>query len=172
MRLPNPLDLHHETLVPIEEPLRAGPRPKVVHLLPHRQLDQWPPPAIFDEFVRRCLGADLVETKESRMAASDTHALFIPEDRALGPREAFIDDHEFCHIHPLPEGSVHMTLPAGIRKWAIGHGWAEEHPLVSSGAVPDTLVMVYAPRDEQELEVVFMLFEASLRFAQTLADPT
>jgi phospholipase/carboxylesterase len=90
----------------------------------------------------------------------------------LGPGEAFIDDHEFCHIHPLPEGSLHMTLPPDVRGWAIGHGWAEEHPLVSSGAVADTLVMVYAPRNEQELDVVFMLFEASLRFAQTVADPT
>jgi catechol 2,3-dioxygenase-like lactoylglutathione lyase family enzyme len=44
-------------------------------------------------------------------------------------------------------------------------GWAEPHPLVASAALPPTHVMVYAPRNEHELDVVASLVEAACRFA-------
>lgn len=99
------------------------------------------------------------------MTSADTLALWIPDEAAMGPPEAFIDDHEFCHIHPLPEGGLHLTLPPAIRKRAILSGWAEEHPIVRVEAISPALVMVYSPRDEEEIEVVHELFMASFHFA-------
>jgi phospholipase/carboxylesterase len=144
---------------------RRGLRPITTHAIPHRQLDQLPPAPLFQALTGRCLKVAYVSVRESRMTSRDTMALWIPDEVAHGPADAFIDDHEFCHIHPLPEGSLHLTLPAGVREGAILHGWAEEHPLVPMGAVSPALVMVYAPRDEEELEVVYSLFLSSFHFA-------
>jgi hypothetical protein len=44
-------------------------------------------------------------------------------------------------------------------------GWAEEHPAAVAGIVPRTLVLVYAPRNEMELEITMRLVEASRKFA-------
>ena len=99
------------------------------------------------------------------MAAPDTVALWLPHAVAHGPASAFIDDHEFCHIHPLPEGSIHLTLPPTLVRRAIEFGWAEPHTLAVAGLMAETLVMVYAPRDDGEAGVVWNLIMASFRFA-------
>jgi hypothetical protein len=145
---------------------RPGPRPATTRVIPHRQLNQWPPTAIFERLLQDCLGLDEIREWESRMASPDTHALCIRAELAEGPAEAFIDDHEFCHIHPLPDGSLHLTLPSGLREEAIELDWAEPHLLAHTRAVPRTLVMVYAPRDDQELAMVLFLIAASARYAK------
>jgi hypothetical protein len=129
-------------------------------------LDQWPPPELFHAFVKQCLELPHVNTREGRMASPDTLALWISDEAALGPPEAFIDNHEFCLIHPLPSGSLHLTLPDGIREQAILRGWAEEHPLVRAAVISRALVMVYPARDEAEFDVIYDLFLASFHFAR------
>jgi hypothetical protein len=99
------------------------------------------------------------------MANSETCAIYIPDHFAQGPQEAFIDDHEFCHLHPPSQGSVHLTLPPGFREQIIALGWAESHPLAGAG-LSTGLVTVYAPRDEGEREVVFSLVLAAYHFAR------
>jgi hypothetical protein len=103
------------------------------------------------------------------MAYPDTCALYLPDGIAHGPAEAFIDDHEFCHLHPLPEGSLHLTLADPLRMEAVRQGWAELHPCGQAGFLPNTLVMVYAPRNQHELAVVLELVNTSHRFAMGLA---
>lgn len=44
---------------------------------------------------------------------------------------------------------------------AIEAGWAEPHPIARLGLIPDTIVMLYAPRDENELDVVAGLVTAT-----------
>ena len=85
-------------------PARRGPRPKTLLALPHIQLDQWPPADVSGDLIERSLQLADVRSKQSRMASPKSRALCLPDRCASGPREAFIDDHEFCHLHPLPEG--------------------------------------------------------------------
>jgi len=129
-------------------------------------LTQWPPDNIYQMLADRCLAIRQTRQWESRMSPRDTVALCVPYELAHGPADAFIDDHEFCHIHPLPEGSLHLTLPDTLRQQAIENGWAELHPLARTGSLSPSLAMVYAPRNEQELEVVLKLVLASSRFAR------
>jgi hypothetical protein len=49
---------------------------------------------------------------------------------------------------------------------AVDAGWAEPHPVARSGLIPPTAVMLYAPRDEEELAVVEVLVQASHAFAR------
>jgi len=102
------------------------------------------------------------------MASSGSTALCLPDHMSLGPGEAFIDAHEFCHLHPLPEGDTHVILPPDLQEATVRLGWAEPHPAACLGAVPRTLVLLYAPRTRMELDVVFKLISSSYRFARGL----
>jgi Family of unknown function (DUF5519) len=145
---------------------RSGARPRTQSVVPHVQTDQWPPPGWIERLAEASLRLPHVGSRQSRMAAPDTKALFLLDGFANGPAEAFIDGHEFCHLHAAPEGSVHLTLPTPIRQQIVALGWAEEHPLARAGFLPQTLVMVYAPRDESELIVVSGIVQASYDVAR------
>jgi hypothetical protein len=144
---------------------RLGSRPRMQRALPHLQLDQLPPAEAMEELVERSLEIPCVQSKQSRMASPKSHALYLPDEFAAGPREAFIDDHEFCHLHPLPEGSIHLTLPKVLREEVVRLSWGERHPIAEVGILT-TLVNVYAPRDRQETDIVLGLIVPSCLFAQ------
>src|ERR1051326_6925463 len=128
------------TKIAVLPPRRSGPRPRTPRSLPHGRV------------------------RESRMASPGTSALYLPGEHALGPPEAFIDDYEFCHLHPLPEGTIHLTLPALLREEVIVRGWGERHPVAGCGVL-SALMTVYAPRDAQEFSAVLELIAQSWRFA-------
>jgi len=147
-------------------PARAGPRPRTRMALPHVQLDQWPPAEIAQQLSELALSIPGVLARQSRMAFPSSLALCLKDDFAQGPPEAFIDNHEFCLLHSLPQGSIHLTLPREVRDMAVQRGWAEQHPGVRAGIMPQTLVMLYAPRDIGELSIAYRLVGASSWFAK------
>ncbi|MBZ5724261.1 MAG: DUF5519 family protein [Acidobacteriia bacterium] len=149
---------------------RSGPPPRTSGVLPHIQLDQWPPPAIVARLIDRSLQFPHVRARQSRMASPETQALWVSDERALGPAEAFIDGLEFCHLHAAPEGSLHLTLPREVRPQVLKLGWAELHLLVRAGFLPESLVLVYAPRNDSELEIALRLVQISCQFAQGVYD--
>ena len=158
--------LEHVADIGLLLPARRGPRPRTPFALPYIQLDQWPPEDVSGDLIERSLRMADVRSKQSRMASPKSRALCLPDRCASGPQEAFIDDHEFCHLHPLPEGSIHLTLPNPLRDQAVDLGWAEPHPVARVGVMPKTLVLVYAPRDPMELEIAFHLVWSSCQFAR------
>jgi len=147
-------------------PQRSGPRPRTRESLPHLQVDQLPPREMVEQLVDRSLRLPYVATKESRMALPQSIALCLPDSYAVGPSDAFIDNHEFCHLNPLPEGTIHLTLPAELRVYAMTAGWAEPHPAARIGVMPAALVTVYAPRNSKELAVVLEFIVSSYEFAR------
>ena len=74
--------------------------------------------------------------------------------------------NEFAHIHPPDDGSMHMMLPPEAVPELVARGWAEIHPLVPVGRMPPSLVMVFGPRDDEELDIVLGLIDASYRYAR------
>jgi hypothetical protein len=147
-------------------PNRVGMRPRTHRGLPHQQLDQQPlDDAIGAKLAARLFALDGVMERPSGISVPGARALVL-RDGALGPSGAFMIDREFAHVHPLPDQSLHITLPDSRAQQAIEAGWAEYHPFVVSGQLPPTHVMVYAPRDHVELEVVYGLVYESYRFAR------
>ena len=142
---------------------RLGP-PRTTRMLPHRQLDQWPPAHIQRRLLDECLNLPDVQYRESRMAPPGTLALSISDDIARGAPGAFIDQHEFCHLHALPDASIHLTLPEPFHRMVIESAWGERHPL-SGSALSPSLVMLYSPRDVEELETVLGLIVIGRSFA-------
>jgi phospholipase/carboxylesterase len=147
-------------------PARPGKRPRTPRGLPHIQLDQFPPAEIAQKLVEQSLRLADLRSQQSRMASPLSHALSLPDRCAGGPPAAFIDEHEFCHLHPAPDCSIHLTLPNPLRDRIVQLGWAEPHRVVRCGVMPATLVLVYAPRDYSELAVVLHLIRASYEFAR------
>ncbi|EPX63552.1 hypothetical protein D187_005959 [Cystobacter fuscus DSM 2262] len=66
----------------------------------------------------------------------------------------------------LPGSALSLPLPEPLRSKAIASGWAEKHPLTGYPSVSRDIVMVYAPRDPAEIEVVTTLVTASWRYAR------
>jgi Family of unknown function (DUF5519) len=146
-------------------PSRLGRRPHMQRILPHLQVDQLPSAEVMDELVRRSREIPIVLTRESRMASPQSFALALSDKFALGPPEAFIDRHEFCHLHPMPECGIHLTLPRLLRDEVVRLGWGERHPVAEACILP-ALLTIYAPRNRDEVEIVLALVLQSCSFAQ------
>ena len=141
-------------------PWRPGPRPRTRRRdgAAHAQLSQSAPVELQEALFERARALPGVITGVSLVSVPGARALFLDEALAEGPEEAFQAGTEFAHIHPARDGSLHLTLPAGMVGEVEEKGWGERHPVSPS-------VMVYGPRDEFELEVVWRLLRASYRFA-------
>jgi Luciferase len=118
-----------------------------------------------EELARRVFALPGVEERPSAISVPGAPALWMREDVPTGPREAFMIGREFAHIHPMPDGSLHAALPPEIAQQAISKGWAEQHPAARLGYIPQNVVMIYAPKVGQEVEVVARLAIEAYRYA-------
>lgn len=154
-----------ERFVKIAVPMRAGALPKTTRTNPQTQLDQQPEEPLTAMLLDSARRFDGVTLASSMRAPAGTAGLYLLPEFAKGPPEAFMLGHEFAHFHPEPDSSLHMTLPDSIRDAALRAGWAVPHPLAGQPTVSPNLVMVFAPRDDAERDVVTDLLGASWRFA-------
>ncbi len=144
-------------------PQRRGPRPATTRPSrerpgPHQQVSDTAPAHLQQELLRRVRGLPGVETGWSAISVPYARGFHLRPAVAAGPAEAFQRGSEFGHIHPEHDGSLHLTLPPALYDEVLRAGWGEPHPV--SGTM-----MVYGPRDEEELEVVWTLVEASYAYA-------
>ena len=146
-------------------PPRRGPRPTTTPTNPHTQLDQQPG----DHYPRQRLMAELaaldVVWTESMISVPGAEALTLSRDAVARDPDAFMIGTEFAHLHPAPDHSLHMVLPPKAARAAIEAGWAERHPMARLGVVSPGAVMVYAPRDAREADIVAKLVATSYAYA-------
>jgi hypothetical protein len=146
-------------------PERSGSRPRTTPTNPHTQLEQNPEPEVVEELARRVFALPGVEERPSAISVPGARALWLRGDIAPGPQEAFMIGREFAHIHPMPDGSLHAALPPEVAREAVEKGWAEQHPVARMGYIPQNVVMIYAPRNAEEIEVVAALVVEAYRYA-------
>jgi Luciferase len=146
-------------------PKGSGSRPRTTAISPHTQLEQNPQPEMVEELATRGFALPGVEERPSAISVPGARALWLREEVPAGPREAFMIGREFAHIHPIPDGSLHVALPPEVAQEAISKGWAEQHPVARMGYIPQNVVMIYAPRDAEEVEVVAGLVVEAYRYA-------
>jgi hypothetical protein len=152
----------------VQLPARSGDRPRTTPTNPHTQLDQQPTDSdLVDELARRAFALPGVVEQPSAISVPGARALVLADGEPAGPPEAFLIGREFGHLHPAPDHSLHAMLPPELVDSAIDAGWAEHHPVALRGLIPRTAVMLYAPRDDAELEVVEALIRASHAFARS-----
>ena len=141
-----------------EFPSRVGNPPEVIGPRPHAQRSQNAPSHLQQELARRALDLPGVSEAPSGVSVPGARAFVLSEEVARGPAEAFQVGREFAHLHPPEDGSLHMTLPDETAQEAYAKGWGEPHPV--SGTP-----LIFGPRDEAELEVIWNLLRSSYEYA-------
>ena len=141
-------------------PERQGPRPVTDRRLPHSQISQTSPLDLQEELCNRVSALPGITIDRSLVSVPDARAFHLDAALATGPVEAFQARTEFGHLHPAHDGSLHLTLPPDVAKLAQENGWTEPHP------VGPGVFMVYGPRNQEELELVWDLVQISYRWAR------
>ncbi len=148
-------------------PNRAGNRPTIdPHPVPHRQKDQFS-----DEHTRKDLTAlfdgmiasqpQLLHYQKSTFERRND-AIFLrdPEKGTLNTKA----QGEVGHIHPS-DGSMHITLSPSDAKTVLEAGWGELHSLAGDGGpLPFTYLMIYSPRNKEELVVIEQILKAAVQY--------
>jgi hypothetical protein len=146
-------------------PARPGPEPTITGLEPQEQLDQIGPEEIWEELTRRAGALPGVEERDSAISVKGARAFWIDEELVKGPADSLIIEREFAHIHPRPDSSWHLQLPYDLALLTVSAGWGRIHSVVWLGDAPANSMMLYSPRTEQEMEVIWSLVEESYRYA-------
>jgi len=144
-------------------PTRKGTKPLIRGIAPQRQQTQKSGQAVYACLVAKIKGLARIPGNRllERTSCFEKHSsgLFtsVPITRTCGG--------EICHAHPS-DGSMHMTLHPADANLLIEMGWGERHPLARGGwcrnFVPREFMLVYAPRDEAEVEVVAKVIAAGI----------
>ena len=139
-------------------PLRTAPA------YPHEQLTQGGPAALRARLYERTRALPGVVEASGRVSMpTETTSFVLEPEYAQGPQEAFLTGEEFSHLHP--DGSLHLALPHGLGDEVVVRGWGELHIDVGISRSSPVSMMIYAPRDEDELEIVWRIFRMSYEFA-------
>ena len=142
-------------------PKRAGTRPPTTPWMPHMQINFKPDAKIKTELFRRIYSLPNVRNEPTRISIPGAHAIWLDEDLPLAHGEVVLEGREFAHIHP--DASFHVTLSPQRAFEAIQAEWAEPHPLAQQIGI-EGMVLLYTPRDAQELDIIFQLVVDSYNF--------
>jgi phospholipase/carboxylesterase len=161
---PRPIPVQARYLSPAELPLREGEAPDVTGVNPQQQTSQISPRELQEELYRRALELPSVLPSASQISVPGSRAWRLPTHVLTTDPARTIIGSEFAHLHPDYDGSLHMTLPPSWAQAAVEGGWATYHPW-SGTRLSAGMVMVYGPRDVDELDVVWALLEKSHGYA-------
>jgi hypothetical protein len=146
-------------------PPRTGAEPAVTDGIPHIQLDQTASDEMLEKMTLWAFALSGVTEHPSRASLPGARALTVSPDVPVGHAEAMLVGREFAHIHPQPyAGSMHMKLPSHQATEVVDKGWGEHHPLALDGSMPN-LLMVYAPRTDDDLGVIKIIISAAVEYA-------
>ena len=148
---------------------RPGTRPRTSSDGPHRQLDQQAGPELWGRLVAEVFALPHALEGRSQVSPASSRAVLFDDLRdvfdpatSLAPGPPL----EPVHLHGVTDTSAHLCLPADRAREICALGWGEPHGY----AEHDTEVMIYGPRDADELPVVLGLIRESLAHARRAND--
>ena len=152
-------------------PDRAGPQPQTPGRVPHIQMDQNAPVEM-----QRLLLAGAQNLPDVRLWQDTPYSLpssvgwVLPEALRGGPDNAYSLEGEFGHAHRPEDGSLHLRLPAEAARMVFDKGWGILHPFSAAvtGERGVNYIMVYGPRDEEEVAAAWIIVQISYAFARGL----
>ncbi|KAI0441032.1 hypothetical protein F4803DRAFT_563387 [Xylaria telfairii] len=175
-------------------PQRIGTRPSILGVTPQRQVDFPAPPntqAALEEIMAEFVTSESGHTIEIRQSFLEgglqalRRRLTIPVNEQggpLDPRAAFNTPDTFggeiAHIHR--DGTSHVVLHPECCRRVLESGWGQRHPFTTTSfiwkfyfnwylgirlPVPEGLMILYAPRDQSELQVIRQIIQAGVWYA-------
>jgi len=150
--------------VGLELDARDGVMPNVTSGIPHIQLDQTSSDETYDKLAAQTYAIDGILDSASQASLPGARAISVVPELAIN-QSAMIVGREFAHIHAGPgRGSLHLVLSATNAAMVVEKGWGVYHPFALDGSLPG-MVMVFAPRDGQDVATIIRIVEASFGFA-------
>lgn len=141
-------------------PARSGNRPRTTASAPHSQLSQNAPVEMQERLLEHALSLPRVRRGPSRVSVPGAVAFYL--DQPFGePALPDLFGGEWGHIHPADDGSLHLNLPTPVAEKLIELGWGEYHYVVTQGMIPPIVIMLYGPRDDDELAVASAIVETA-----------
>ncbi|WP_207841218.1 luciferase domain-containing protein [Williamsia soli] len=148
------------TLANGQLPLRRGDRPVVSWTIPQQQLSDHSPVELQERLVKTIEALPGVSVEPSHISVPGARA-FVLDDHNAGTETFLVPSAgEFAHLHPPYDGSLHLVLPAELAADLVTRGWGRMHPWAGSRLAVG-FVMVFGPRDENELTTVEGIVAAS-----------
>jgi hypothetical protein len=111
-----------------------------------------------------------LERQHSAIIVSKTRQLHVVAQETRG---------EISHVHAGKDGSIHVVLhPADCEK-VIERGWAQRHAFSGVGLIkhvfgvtlPLNYMLIYAPRDDAELDIAIGIVAAGIQFMAGTREP-
>ena len=140
--------------------MAAPPSPAVSWTIPQQQELQNAPVELQERLFEGVRTLPGVVAEPSRIS--------VPGARAFTLRDGTDDEQaylvpqvgEFAHLHPSYDGSLHLALPPDLAADVSRKGWGRPH-MWAGTRISSGFVMVYGPRDEDELATVQAVVAAS-----------
>ena len=157
-------------------PKRPGTKPSIAPFaVPHRQTDQHNTGQIrkkqtelFDAAVQGSHGQLMY-----RNSYLEKHSpgIFLADPTKGNQTVVGLSHAEIGHIHAF-DGSMHLILSPSDTKEVIEKGWGELHGLANGeGMVARTYMLIYSPRDQQELAIASQILDAAIQYSSYPAHP-
>jgi hypothetical protein len=132
--------------------------------MPNIQLDQFGSVEHHEALKARVYSLPDVEERQTIVSDPRARAMWLRDEVPTSGADAFLRGREFGHFHPW-DRSMHVVLPPDVARAAVEAGWAEVHPAVPLLGLPENRLMVFGPRDDQELDVVYGLLVEAYSYA-------
>ncbi|HEY4151831.1 MAG TPA: hypothetical protein VGM38_00775 [Pseudolysinimonas sp.] len=144
---------------------RAGERPTASTEGPQTQLTQQSPPELWERLAASVFALPGTVEGRSQVSPPSSRAVYLADlheerspETSLAPGQRL----EPVHLHGAEDTSIHLCLPTERAAQLVAAGWAEPHQYGDFG----TELLVYGPRDQNELAIVVGFVEESLAFAR------
>jgi hypothetical protein len=105
-----------------------------------------------------------IEASPLPAGSGELVSIRLDEDLTTDDLSIFIIGREFGRVL-FGAPTIYLTLPLSCAHWTIVLGWAEPHFSSSFGLVPPGVMVVYTPRDKQEMAVCRSLFRTSYAYS-------
>lgn len=165
---PQPADQLGRALAAL--PHRSGSIPNTTPAIPHVQIDQNAPVAMQAALLDGVGALADVQLWATPYSLAGSIGWLLPASVRQGPVSAYSREGEFGHSHRPEDGSMHLRLPAAAGQMVVDKGWGILHPISDSitGDPEINYLMIFGPRDEVDLEAVWVIVQSSYATARGL----
>jgi hypothetical protein len=143
---------------------RIGQAPQIGQTPPQLQFSDKSPRDIYQKFHDWMFSTfPKVRKEPTRISVPTSIAMWLDENEDVGHIDAFMPPsggREFTHIHL--DGSFHTVVSADVENEIITKKWGVRHMYYDQGVKE---VLVYAPRNKEEIEIVKTIVIKSYEYA-------
>jgi hypothetical protein len=145
-------------------PVREGHHPKIGQVPPQLQFSDFGPDEIRLELIEWSFNTfPNVREHDTLISVPTSRALWLDEKVKAAHDDAFMpppNSREFCHLHA--DGSFHTVVAVVVEDEILEQQWGVRHMYYDRGVKE---VLVYAPRNDNELTVAKKIILESYRYA-------